>query len=664
MPLTTRNGQQRSEAAARKVEEGPNSARPTSSGAPSRFVESSFPAPPTVKRGETPRLPGRRPPRKATAGARDDQSMSAEPHLPGQPTQLHEPQLARQEQDEPEKGCESNVEQGERHQPKQQGRLGQPNQQEKQQQQQQQQEKPGHLQHQDSIRKMPQQQQQQQQQQQREGQQQQSLHVDDPNEVKEEYNSEGLQHKLLSPDEHSTCCGNSTDVTRSQSNSASATPAVVRSPSQVLQEFGTYLTEFERNEILRFREIWWFGVGADKIQGITEAPTAACSRSFDNTKGDYHIVVDDHLHYRYRIMQLLGRGAFGQVVKALDCKSGARVAVKVVRNKAFSQSDPLAEAKLLDHIRCADPEDRSHVVHMVDYFEFRGHACVAFELLSIDLAHVLKQTAPHGLLPKLTHRFACQILKALAFLKRLRIIHRDLKPDNVMLKDSWGSCLKVVDFGSSCYEKESQHHSTYVQSRFYRAPEVILGVPYGGCIDMWSFGCMLAEFCMNKVLFAGWNEVDQLQRVMEVLGVPPEAVLERAARRRMFFHWSGEPRVLIGGKSKPKPPATRDLASLLYADNHLVNFVRSCLDMDSTTRATPQEALNHEWIKRRPATTPSDAATLATSATKDEGNWGIPAVAATAPRIGRSACPEGEAQPNRTDGPSRLTTLPPVQTAR
>mmetsp|Transcript_127180 Transcript_127180/g.406958 ORF Transcript_127180/g.406958 Transcript_127180/m.406958 type:complete len:294 (-) Transcript_127180:681-1562(-) len=268
-------------------------------------------------------------------------------------------------------------------------------------------------------------------------------------------------------------------LSRSTSKAGNAEVAP-RSCAEVLRENGGDLTLFESTEIMRFPEIWFFGAGADKLEGDPSEASSSTCHCFDNEKGDYKIVLDDHLQYRYRILRLLGKGVFGQVVKAMDCKTKDRVAVKVVRNKAFSQTDALAEAKLLEHILRADPDDRAHVVHMADHFEFRGHLCLVFELLSIDLAKVLQHTLPHGLLPKLTHRFACQILKALAFLNRQRIVHRDLKPDNVMLRDSWGGCVKVVDFGSSCFEREGLHHSTYVQSRFYRAPEVILGIPYGG----------------------------------------------------------------------------------------------------------------------------------------------------------------------------------------
>eukprot|EP00882_Tetradesmus_deserticola_P030836 GHRQ01034808.1.p2 GENE.GHRQ01034808.1~~GHRQ01034808.1.p2 ORF type:complete len:139 (-),score=25.81 GHRQ01034808.1:49-465(-) len=87
------------------------------------------------------------------------------------------------------------------------------------------------------------------------------------------------------------------------------------------------------------------------------------------------------------------------------------------------------------------------------------------------------------------------------FMRRQKLIHCDLKPENVLLVAPQRSAIKVIDFGSSCFVDEQMY--TYVQSRFYRSPEVILGLPYGCEIDIWSFGCILAELFMGYPLFPG-----------------------------------------------------------------------------------------------------------------------------------------------------------------
>ena len=96
---------------------------------------------------------------------------------------------------------------------------------------------------------------------------------------------------------------------------------------------------------------------------------------------------------------------------------------------------------------------------------------------------------------------------------------------------------QVIDFGSSCYENHRVY--TYIQSRFYRAPEVILGLRYGLPIDMWSLGCILAELHLGYPLLPGEDESDQLACMIELLGMPPPRLIEQSKRAKMFFSSKG-----------------------------------------------------------------------------------------------------------------------------
>ena len=145
------------------------------------------------------------------------------------------------------------------------------------------------------------------------------------------------------------------------------------------------------------------------------------------------------------------------------------------------------------------------IVTMYDYFYFRNHMCITFEMLCINLYEFIKNNKFQGLSLGLIRRVAVQLLLSLRFLSKLRVIHCDLKPENILLKAPNKSSIKVIDFGSSCFENERVY--TYIQSRFYRSPEVILGLPYDMAIDMWSFGCILAELYTGYPIFPGENEV-------------------------------------------------------------------------------------------------------------------------------------------------------------
>ena len=204
-----------------------------------------------------------------------------------------------------------------------------------------------------------------------------------------------------------------------------------------------------------------------------------------------------------------------------------------------------------------DPDKATNIVAMLDSFTFRNHLCISFELLSINLYEVrhgaglaLVKICPvdstvkqllcreqyirsklfRGVSASVVRRIAAQVLVALRALAAQHIVHCDLKPENILLNTSnslgvtvsctcwmsfqpdayvWHSVsqavlvfrLQVIDFGSSCFEHERLF--TYVQSRYYRSAEVMLGLPYGPPVDMWSLGCILAELYTGKPLFPG-----------------------------------------------------------------------------------------------------------------------------------------------------------------
>ncbi|XP_047493823.1 dual specificity tyrosine-phosphorylation-regulated kinase 4-like [Penaeus chinensis] len=179
----------------------------------------------------------------------------------------------------------------------------------------------------------------------------------------------------------------------------------------------------------------------------------------------------------------------------------------------------------------------------------------------------------------------------------VRVDNREVyfNAENVLLKQRGSSSIRVIDFGSSCYVHQRVY--TYIQSRFYRSPEVILGLPYGLPIDMWSLGCILAELYTGYPLFPGENEVEQLACIMEVLSLPPHHLLIAASRRRLFFDSKGNPRCVTNSKGKKRRPGSRDLASVLKcSDLNFVHFISRCLEWDPSSRMTPEEALQHEWL--------------------------------------------------------------------
>lgn len=132
----------------------------------------------------------------------------------------------------------------------------------------------------------------------------------------------------------------------------------------------------------------------------------------------------------------------------------------------------------------------------------------------------------NGVSLNLVRKFAKQILRCLEFFARpdVDIIYCDLKPENILLRHPRRSGLRIIDLGSSCVATKRTY--TYIQSRFYRSPEILLGLPYDQKIDAWSLGCLLVEMHTGEPLFAGTNQYDQMCKIVDMFGMPPLSMLE------------------------------------------------------------------------------------------------------------------------------------------
>ena len=237
------------------------------------------------------------------------------------------------------------------------------------------------------------------------------------------------------------------------------------------------------------------------------------------------------------------------------------MAMKILLNKKRLFKQGMVEKKILETLRDNDPEDKKNCVRIIGSVIFRNHLILIFELLSVNLYDFLKLNSFKGLSLSLVRRFAIQLLVALHHMRENQIVHCDLKPENILLCHPNKSGIKVIDFGSGTFERDQYY--TYIQSRYYRAPEVMLGIRYNPGIDMWSLGCILFELFSGIPLFQGEDEVEQLQCIMEVKGVPPRSLIMQATRRKMFFTENYEPLIKANSRGRLRQPASKDLRKLI-----------------------------------------------------------------------------------------------------
>ncbi|CAF0761247.1 unnamed protein product [Rotaria sordida] len=394
----------------------------------------------------------------------------------------------------------------------------------------------------------------------------------------------------------------------------------VLDPDTAMKTYMSKLTAYERHEIFSYPQIYFVGQNARKRQGVGGGPN---NGNYDDENASYIAVQHDHISYRYEVLKILGKGSFGLVVKCYDHKTGQQVALKIVRNEKRFHRQAQEEIRILEHLRKQDRDNTFNVIHLFEWFQFRNHICITFELLSMNLYELIKKNRFQGFSLQLVRKFAHSILQCLDALYRNKIIHCDLKPENILLKQQGRSGIKVIDFGSSCFEHQRVY--TYIQSRFYRAPEIILGAKYGLPIDMWSLGCILSELLTGMPLFPGEDEADQLSCVIELIGMPSQKVLDASKRARNFVSSKGHPRyctvttlpdgttVLQGGRSKRGkhrgPPGSKDWSQALKNcdDPLFIDFLKRCLEWDPQIRLTPAQALRHSWLRRRLPKPPSEA---------------------------------------------------------
>ncbi|KAF7428224.1 dual specificity protein kinase yak1 [Pleurotus ostreatus] len=271
---------------------------------------------------------------------------------------------------------------------------------------------------------------------------------------------------------------------------------------------------------------------------LTKPSKPVHNEGYDNEDYDYILYVNDCLGsddgHKYLILDILGQGTFGQVVKCQNMKTHEIVAVKVVKNKPAYFNQSMMEVTILELLnKQCDPNDEHHILRLRDSFIHRSHLCLVFELLSSNLYELIKQNQFQGLSTQLVKVFMAQLLDALTVLKEARLIHCDLKPENILLKSLQSPEIKIIDFGSACHERQTIY--TYIQSRFYRSPEVLLGMSYTASIDMWSLGCIAVELFLGLPLFPGTSEYNQLTRIVEMLGMPPLSMLNTGKQTNQFF---------------------------------------------------------------------------------------------------------------------------------
>lgn len=336
--------------------------------------------------------------------------------------------------------------------------------------------------------------------------------------------------------------------------------------------------------------------------------------NWDDAEGYYSHRLGEVLDGRYEVIAAHGKGVFSTVVRVKDLKTGKgdpdEVAIKIIRSNDTMYKAGMEELVILKKLAGADPEDRRHCVRFLSSFKYRNHLCLVFESLHMNLREVLKKFGRNiGLRLTAVRAYAKQLFIALKHLRNCGVLHCDIKPDNMLVNEA-KNVLKLCDFGNAMFAGKNDI-TPYLVSRFYRAPEIILGLPYDHPLDIWSVGCCLFELYTGKVLFPGPSNNDMLRLHMELKGPFPKKMLRKGAfidkhyDQDLNFHATEEDpvtkktvkRLLLNIKPK-------DIGSLLSGSSGedpkmLANFkdlLERVFILDPEKRMTVSQALSHPFI--------------------------------------------------------------------
>jgi len=342
---------------------------------------------------------------------------------------------------------------------------------------------------------------------------------------------------------------------------------------------------------------------------------------FEETK-DFQIVINSIIAGRYQVIEYLGSAAFSKAIHCFDMHSKQHLCMKIIENNKDYFDQSVDEIKLLRYINVNGDADQNNVIKIHDFFYHKEHLFIVTELLKDNLYEYSKYNREQedfryftiGRLQKIT----MQILQGLKYIHSLKLVHCDLKPENILIKSYSKTEVKVIDFGSSCFIHD--HLSSYVQSRSYRAPEVIIGCKYDYKIDMWSLGCILAEMWTGNVLFQNNTVQGLLARVIGIIGPFPEEMTKKGRLVNTFFTKEGllyqeggdeasETSVDVANpfSKKRNLEESRKIQILVPKKSSLkhrvrtkdpvfLDFIRSLLEIDPDKRPSADEAMKHPWF--------------------------------------------------------------------
>lgn len=346
----------------------------------------------------------------------------------------------------------------------------------------------------------------------------------------------------------------------------------------------------------------------------------------EDTTVDGHRIVyvnqifSDNDGNNFRVIDMIGNGTYSYVFKCQILADPYHfVALKIIKNQPQYRQAAIREIEIHRYIdNSADMPGKEHVITSMSTFEINGHIFIVMPLLQRSLFNGICQQQPVIQLLDSIRQIMTQILQALHFLHINGVMHGDIKSDNILFIDEGKDDVAIIDFGSATTEQGQI--GQYIQSRFYRSPEIILGLPYSSKVDIWSAGCIAAELFLDFAIFACDCEYDIIHTIVFLLGPFAEELLQASKNWWKFYDISTRGFEL---KSKPENvilerhlnheaferTGVQPLHDLIINHfelstpeefNYVLSFsqfVHYLLSTNAIQRPNAAQALNHPFIK-------------------------------------------------------------------
>lgn len=301
---------------------------------------------------------------------------------------------------------------------------------------------------------------------------------------------------------------------------------------------------------------------------------------------------------RYKLIKVIGRGAYGIVGAFEDTKTGKKVAIKRTAplEDSIDARKMIREIRILHNFRHENIIELKRVIFKPHVGKGFGEFYLVTNLMDADL-HKLIRKNRHELTDDHIKYIVYQIFRAMKFLHSRDIIHRDIKPSNILADEDCN--IQICDFGFAREQNWEQNAMTeYVVTKHYRAPEIMLNAQnYQKAVDIWSVGCTVYELVTGKTLFNAKNYLELIKMFVSVLGSPDDSSLAfiKEANAKSFI------------KSLPATPQRKPTQGVEYSNPALLDLINKCLEFSPDKRITAEGALAHPYLKdfHDPSTEPS-----------------------------------------------------------